>query len=67
MGYEWTRRILEPDPKKRASIEEIMGYEWTRKIEVCTDVVPPNKPRHGHANIRLALGQAVSVVPGAAE
>ena len=55
------RRILEPDPKHRATIGEIMAHAWIREIEVCTMV---EHPRHGHASIRAALGQGVSVVGG---
>lgn len=50
------RRILEPDPKLRANVQEIMDNAWMKSIEVCTEV---KKPRHQHANIRAALHQPV--------
>jgi protein-serine/threonine kinase len=42
------RRILEPDPKLRANVPEIMDNAWVKSIEVCTEV---KKPSHKHTNI----------------
>ena len=40
------RRMLEPDPKKRALIEECMSHSWVDAIEVCHMVA---KPAHKHS------------------
>ncbi|KAI6142061.1 Pkinase-domain-containing protein [Pisolithus tinctorius] len=40
------RRMLEPDPKKRAAIEDAMAHPWVESIEVCHLV---EKPKHVHA------------------
>ncbi|KAJ7259751.1 kinase-like domain-containing protein [Mycena rebaudengoi] len=32
------RKMLEPDPKLRRSIEEVLGYAWMRGVEVCWEV-----------------------------
>ncbi|KAF8320100.1 kinase-like protein [Clavulina sp. PMI_390] len=55
------RRILEPDPKLRANIDEIMDNAWMRSIEVCTLVTRPN---HIHSNIKAALKQQVTPLSG---
>ncbi|KAH9982082.1 kinase-like domain-containing protein [Lactifluus volemus] len=39
------RRMLEPDPKQRAMIEECMSHPWIQTIEVCHMV---SKPTHIH-------------------
>ncbi|KAI9510636.1 Pkinase-domain-containing protein [Russula earlei] len=39
------RRMLEPDPKQRALIEECISHPWVQTIEVC-HMVP--KPLHKH-------------------
>ncbi len=39
------RRMLEPDPKQRALIDECMSHSWVQTIEVC-HIVP--KPSHKH-------------------
>ncbi|KAI5991099.1 Pkinase-domain-containing protein [Pisolithus orientalis] len=39
------RRMLEPDPKKRAAIEDAMAHPWVESIEVCHLV---EKPKHMH-------------------
>jgi len=56
------RRILEPNPKLRANVQEIMDNEWMKSIEVCTEV---KKPCHQHANIRAALHQPAVVASDA--
>ncbi|KAK0446519.1 Pkinase-domain-containing protein [Desarmillaria tabescens] len=48
------RMMLEPNPKLRAPIEEIMKQTWVREIEVCHTV---EKPKHVHVHAR-ALAQA---------
>jgi protein-serine/threonine kinase len=40
------RRMLEPDPKQRALIDECISHQWVQTIEVC-HMVP--KPSHKHA------------------
>lgn len=48
------RRMLEPDPKQRALIEECMQHAWTQSIEVC-HAVP--SPAHVHVHAQ-SLAQA---------
>lgn len=53
------RRMLEPDPKKRTSIEEVMTHSWVVGIEVCHSMEEP-KHVHSHAvaqaQAQLGLG-----------
>jgi serine/threonine protein kinase len=42
------RRMLEPNPKQRALIEECMSHSWVQTIEVC-HMVPKPSHKHGHA------------------
>ncbi|KIK80044.1 hypothetical protein PAXRUDRAFT_833771 [Paxillus rubicundulus Ve08.2h10] len=46
------RKMLEPDPKYRVPIEEVMDHPWIQGIEVCHAVT---RPTHVHAH---ALQQA---------
>ncbi len=46
--------MLEPNPKLRVPIEEIMKQPWVQGIEVCHTV---EKPKHVHVHAR-ALAQA---------
>jgi protein-serine/threonine kinase len=46
------RKMLEPDPKHRVAIEEVMVHPWIQGIEVCHAVA---RPAHVHAH---ALQQA---------
>ncbi|KAF5338222.1 hypothetical protein D9758_012863 [Tetrapyrgos nigripes] len=48
------RKMLEPDPKLRASIEDVIKHAWIQEIEVCHEV---DKPRHVHVHARQ-LAQA---------
>ncbi|KAG9223563.1 hypothetical protein CCMSSC00406_0009075 [Pleurotus cornucopiae] len=48
------RSMLEPDPKRRAPIEEVLKNEWIQGIEVCHEV---QKPSHVHVHAQ-ALAQA---------
>lgn len=41
------RKMLEPDPKLRFSIEDVMAHSWVKGIEVCHAVA---KPAHLHAH-----------------
>jgi protein-serine/threonine kinase len=53
------RKMLEPDPKKRWSVEEVMKHAWMEGLEVCYS---SPKPGHIHVNA-TALAQAhISVV-----
>ena len=51
------RRMLEPDPKKRVNIEEVMAHSWVEGIEVCHSM---EEPKHVHsyavAQAQLGLG-----------
>ncbi|KAI6043775.1 Pkinase-domain-containing protein [Pisolithus marmoratus] len=40
------RRMLEPDPKRRGAIEDVMAHPWVKSIEVCHLVA---EPKHVHA------------------
>jgi protein-serine/threonine kinase len=51
------RRMLEPNPKLRCTIEEIMRNPWIQSIEVCTD--PKTTPKHVHGT---AQSRALSVM-----
>ncbi|KAJ7630286.1 kinase-like domain-containing protein [Roridomyces roridus] len=44
------RRMLEPDPKLRAGIEEVLGSAWVKTVEVCWEVGEGAK--HVHVNAR---------------
>jgi protein-serine/threonine kinase len=49
------RKMLDPDPKLRSPIEEVMKHPWIQSIEVCHMVA---KPSHVHVHARsLAEGQ----------
>ena len=52
------RRILEPDPQLRCTIQEVMQHPWLQSIEVCTE---GKHPKHQHSNVRAALHQPVVV------
>ena len=56
------RRMLEPEPRQRASIEEVMKHPWLRDIEVCYEV---EHPKHVHVSVR-AMVNANSAVLGMA-
>lgn len=43
------RKMLEPDPKLRWPIEEVIKHPWMQGIEVCHLV---DKPRHVHVHAR---------------
>ena len=49
------RQMLEPNPKKRVTIEEVMKNTWIEGVEVCHEVASP-KHVHVHAQA-LALAQ----------
>jgi len=52
------RRMLEPDPKQRALIDECTSHSWVQTIEVCHTAT---KPAHKHA---YAEGRAQAVLRG---
>jgi len=56
------RRMLEPEPRQRAAIEEVMKHPWLRDIEVCYEV---ERPKHVHVSVR-AMVKANSAVLGMA-
>ncbi|KAG7090586.1 hypothetical protein E1B28_009692 [Marasmius oreades] len=41
------RRMLEPNPKERATVEEVMKHPWMKEIEICWEV---DKAKHVHVN-----------------
>jgi serine/threonine protein kinase len=48
------RKMLEPDPKARIQIQDVVKHAWVEGIEVCHTVA---KPAHVHVHAR-AMGQA---------
>ncbi|KZT08979.1 Pkinase-domain-containing protein [Laetiporus sulphureus 93-53] len=48
------RKMLEPNPKQRALIDEIINHSWVQSIEVCYLMA---KPTHVHVNA-TAMAQA---------
>lgn len=48
------RKMLEPDPKHRYKIEEVIKHSWVQTIEICHE---SSQPRHMHINAR-AMGMA---------
>ncbi|KAI0791704.1 Pkinase-domain-containing protein [Abortiporus biennis] len=54
------RKMLEPNPKLRSTIDEIMAQPWIQTIEVCTEVA---KPTHLHVYAQAMAAQPVHVIP----
>jgi len=48
------RKMLEPNPANRSSMEDVMGHAWIQSIEVCHEV---SEPKHVHVSAR-AMGMA---------
>ncbi|KAJ7716235.1 Pkinase-domain-containing protein [Mycena maculata] len=48
------RKMLEPDPKLRSSIEEVLGCAWMQSVEVCWEV--GERAKHVHVNARAMAG-----------
>jgi len=48
------RKMLEPDPTHRLTIEEVMAHTWIQSIEVCHELP---EPKHVHVSAR-AMGMA---------
>ena len=48
------RKMLEPDPANRSTIDEVMAHAWIQSIEVCHEVP---EPKHVHVSAR-AMGMA---------
>ncbi len=46
VGRPVLRRMLEPKPEYRATIEEVLRHPWVQSIEVCT--IPGVVPKHIH-------------------
>jgi protein-serine/threonine kinase len=55
------RKMLDPNPKLRAQIEEVMKDAWLTTVEVCTDT--SKKPNHQHS---FAQARAAQVFEGRA-
>ncbi|KAJ7474295.1 Pkinase-domain-containing protein [Mycena latifolia] len=53
------RKMLEPDPRARASIEEVLGCAWVRGVEVCWEV--GERAHHVHVNARAMAAAAAGV------
>ncbi|TCD71422.1 serine/threonine-protein kinase HAL4/sat4 [Steccherinum ochraceum] len=53
------RKMLEPNPKLRSPIEEIMQQQWVQNIEVCHQV---SKPTHVHVYAQAMAQAQVQVV-----
>ncbi|KAJ7159455.1 kinase-like domain-containing protein [Mycena filopes] len=54
------RKMLEPDPKQRCSIEEVLGCAWMRGVEVCWEV--GDGAKHVHVNARAMAGVVLGQV-----
>jgi len=48
------RKMLEPDPRHRSTIEEVVNHAWVKSIEICHEV---SQPKHVHVSAR-AMGLA---------
>lgn len=48
------RRMLEPDPKKRAAIEEVIKHPWLESIEICHS---QEHPKHVHGCAQAMAAQ----------
>jgi len=46
------RKMLEPDPRLRSSIEEVVAHPWVKTIEICHEV---KEPKHIHVSAK-AMG-----------
>ncbi|KAI6116562.1 Pkinase-domain-containing protein [Pisolithus croceorrhizus] len=46
------RKMLEPDPKKRTAIEDVMAHPWVKSIEVCHLM---EEPKHVHAHAIMQI------------
>ncbi|KAJ1955446.1 hypothetical protein IWQ62_005528 [Dispira parvispora] len=50
-------RMLEPDPEKRLSAEDVMNDPWFQSIEVCKNGETPSKQPHHHYTEDYMLNQ----------
>jgi protein-serine/threonine kinase len=56
------RKMLEPDPSLRSTIEEVMAHAWVKGIEVC---IGSEKPTHVHVSARaMGAAQLGNIHPG---
>jgi serine/threonine protein kinase len=55
------RRMLEPRPELRVTIEDVLRYPWVAQIEVCTE--PGVTPNHIHP-AAIAAAAAAGIVQG---
>ena len=46
------RKMLEPDPKQRWLIDEVIQHAWVKGIEVCIDM---QKPTHVHQHAKTTV------------
>ncbi|KAH8822128.1 Pkinase-domain-containing protein [Flagelloscypha sp. PMI_526] len=53
------RHMLEPDPKKRASIDDVIQYTWYKSIPICFD---QEEPGHIHVNAKSMANLVVKEV-----
>ncbi|KAL6305599.1 Pkinase-domain-containing protein [Sparassis latifolia] len=54
------RKMLEPDPKRRALIDELIAHPWVQGIEVCHTMA---RPTHVHVNATIMAQAQVQIVP----
>jgi protein-serine/threonine kinase len=57
------RKMLEPDPKQRYTIDDVIKHSWLESVEVCHTAAKPN---HVHVHAR-ALAKAQIQVMGVNE
>jgi protein-serine/threonine kinase len=48
------RKMLEPDPRQRYAIEEVLANSWIKSIEVCHE---QEKPKHIHGSAKAMEAQ----------
>lgn len=51
------RKMLDPDPKTRCVIQDVVAHAWVQGIEVCADV---KSPTHVHVYAREVLQAAAA-------
>lgn len=51
------RKMLEPDPRQRSTIEEVVAHAWVKGIDVCYEAP---SPQHVHVNAALVAATHTS-------
>ena len=48
-------RILEPDPKQRLTVDNVLDSGWARNITICQNLMDSNGQRHRHICINKSI------------